>query len=626
MPFTKVFPDKNQVYIEIDKLVPYKNHPLEWFSKGQRFQNIVHEIRGTQIYQPINVRPIPNGKYEILNGHYRVAAAKALGISVIPALIYEELTDEEALSKVSDSNPIGLLLKYGIDIYAEEYKESESYKKIKDDRISAENEFSMALDEYIEHFLLTDFEVHDQHQSIYSFGDPSELNEEECEYDTLAAEIVQIVDSRMNPEIWHKVKTWEKSKKPEDLRKADIEKAKEADRIDIKVDAIIRQLKDYTRQLKKYLNIDLDSFDYSNIQNKRERAKILYFFFMIKKDFSHIDILKLLSKPSMENIDNSFFGWETSNGKYIKEIKHSIEMEISLNLKNNIKGATSLIVNSWGSHIQYMCEEMEQLEDYGYESNSYINILQSAVDAPFTSDQSSKNFISPPSPLEMLYLRLIQYEYLGQMKDLLTIYRLQDNMDYYVSPEYVGEMVKFSTSQIRQDMFDKYFEAENVQLIAPYVYLKPNISKEDRRRIRECKRKVLKLLSFRSLAYPELNVYDELTELLIISCLQSILLDGSKEVFEYTFHRFEGESGQRKGKIYVNAALKNDNHVYDALQVYWIHKVKNHMYANMGKSALRKNLIKIERICVDILVKILSCPTVNEMLCMSAFYEKQITE
>ena len=111
MPFTKVFPDKNQIHIKIDKLIPFDNRPLEWFSKGQRFQDMLDEVRGIGIQQPINVRHIPNGKYEILNGHYRVAAAKELGFSAVPALVLEGLTDEIALSYVSDTNPIGLLLK-----------------------------------------------------------------------------------------------------------------------------------------------------------------------------------------------------------------------------------------------------------------------------------------------------------------------------------------------------------------------------------------------------------------------------------------------------------------------------------------------------------------------------------
>jgi len=619
MPFTKVLPDKNQINIEIDKFVPFKGYQLERFKKGQRFQDMLDEIPEHKIYCPIHVRPISNGKYEILDGHYRVAAAEELKIRTIPAQVYEGLTYETALSHVSDTNPIGLLLKHGIDIYANNYKESENYKKIENARVSIGGNFSMALDEYIERFLLTDCDIHDFYESVYDLGDPSELSEEDYKYDRLACEIIQIVD----PDIAPQITLWENSKK---TGNNDMKDLKNFEWIEDKINATVRQLYDYTRQLKKYLNFDLNLFDYNIIQNKRERAKILYFIFMLKKDFSHINILELLSRPSMENIDNSFFGWETSNGKYIRAIKHAIEKEISLNLKNNTKEAVSHIVNQWGSRMQYMCTELECLADAGFDDNDYINLLKYSTDIPFVPEKNKKGLYIPPTPLQILYLRIIQYEYLGQMKDLLTIYSLQDNIEYFVSPEYVKEMVRFQTSQIQLDKLDKYFEPEKVQQIAKYVYLKPNTDKEERRRIRNCKVKVLKLLSFLSLAYPETNAENEITELMLISCLQAILVKTDDKVFEYTFHGFEGEKGKRKGKIYVQAALKNDKYVYDALKVYWIHKAKNCLYANMGKYQLRKNLREIERICVHTLEKILRCSTIEEMLNMHNFYNNKLTE
>ena len=47
---------------------------------------------------------------------------------------------------------------------------------------------------------------------------------------------------------------------------------------------------------------------------------------------------------------------------------------------------------------------------------------------------------------------------------------------------------------------------------------------------------------------------NDVTELLIISCLQSIILDKSNEIFDYTFHGFEGKKGNRKGKACVQDA------------------------------------------------------------------------
>lgn len=53
--------------------------------------------------EPIIVRSFPAGKYEIISGHRRVEACKALGITSIPVTI-KELTKDEAIVQMVDSN------------------------------------------------------------------------------------------------------------------------------------------------------------------------------------------------------------------------------------------------------------------------------------------------------------------------------------------------------------------------------------------------------------------------------------------------------------------------------------------------------------------------------------------
>lgn len=64
------------------------------------------------------------------------------------------------------------------------------------------------------------------------------------------------------------------------------------------------------------MNLDLEQYDYTNFQNNRERAKILYLICTLELiRYPDRDVLQLLSKPSMENVDNLSWGWETSNGE-----------------------------------------------------------------------------------------------------------------------------------------------------------------------------------------------------------------------------------------------------------------------------------------------------------------------
>ncbi len=90
-----------------DILISFENHPFKLY-EGQRLDDMVESVRKSGVIVPIVVRPHhkEEGKYEILSGHNRVAAAKAAGVTEIPAIIYKGLTDEEALLIVTETNLI----------------------------------------------------------------------------------------------------------------------------------------------------------------------------------------------------------------------------------------------------------------------------------------------------------------------------------------------------------------------------------------------------------------------------------------------------------------------------------------------------------------------------------------
>jgi ParB family chromosome partitioning protein len=90
-----------------NKLVPFDGHPFKLY-EGQRLQDMVESIRANGILAPVIVRPHnkEKGKYEILSGHNRVKAAKEAGLKEVPIIIRENLTDEDALLIVTETNLI----------------------------------------------------------------------------------------------------------------------------------------------------------------------------------------------------------------------------------------------------------------------------------------------------------------------------------------------------------------------------------------------------------------------------------------------------------------------------------------------------------------------------------------
>ena len=112
---------KNAVQnIDINKLVPYKNHCFKLY-EGERLDDMVRSVQQYGIMVPIIVRTIPDSdNYEILSGHNRVNAARIIGKKNVPAIIKENLPDEFATVYLIETN--AMLSRYRDNIaYAEKH-------------------------------------------------------------------------------------------------------------------------------------------------------------------------------------------------------------------------------------------------------------------------------------------------------------------------------------------------------------------------------------------------------------------------------------------------------------------------------------------------------------------------
>jgi ParB family chromosome partitioning protein len=89
--------------LPISSLKHYKNHTFKLYT-GKRLEDLAESIKANGVLQPIIVRPLKKGKYEILSGHNRVEASKLAGNDTIPAIVREGLTDDEASFIVTETN------------------------------------------------------------------------------------------------------------------------------------------------------------------------------------------------------------------------------------------------------------------------------------------------------------------------------------------------------------------------------------------------------------------------------------------------------------------------------------------------------------------------------------------
>ena len=81
-------------YLDITKIAPAADQPRKSFDQGALLE-LAMSIRERGVLEPIVVRPVDSGKYEIVMGERRWRASQMAGLTEIPAVI-RELSDEDA--------------------------------------------------------------------------------------------------------------------------------------------------------------------------------------------------------------------------------------------------------------------------------------------------------------------------------------------------------------------------------------------------------------------------------------------------------------------------------------------------------------------------------------------------
>ena len=88
--------------IPLAALTPFRNHPFQ-VKEDEEMAQLMRSIADAGVLSPALARPLPDGGYELISGHRRLAACKALGMDAMPVII-RDLTDEEAVITMVDSN------------------------------------------------------------------------------------------------------------------------------------------------------------------------------------------------------------------------------------------------------------------------------------------------------------------------------------------------------------------------------------------------------------------------------------------------------------------------------------------------------------------------------------------
>lgn len=134
----------NNSFIKLDSIEVNPYQPRTHFDE-QALQELSQSIRTYGLIQPITVRPIENGKYQLISGERRFRAAKLAGLTEIPAFV-RTVDDVQSVQMAlveniqrSDLNAIEVALCYQLLIDECHLKQEELSDKLGKDRSTISN-------------------------------------------------------------------------------------------------------------------------------------------------------------------------------------------------------------------------------------------------------------------------------------------------------------------------------------------------------------------------------------------------------------------------------------------------------------------------------------------------------
>ena len=97
-----LLPGERVEAVFLSSIRPFRNHPFQ-VREDAELEALKESIRLNGVISPAVVRPLPGGGYEMISGHRRMAACRALGLEKMPVIV-REMDDDTATLMMVDAN------------------------------------------------------------------------------------------------------------------------------------------------------------------------------------------------------------------------------------------------------------------------------------------------------------------------------------------------------------------------------------------------------------------------------------------------------------------------------------------------------------------------------------------
>ena len=97
-----ILPGERVQAVTLDSICPFRGHPFK-VREDADMEALKESIRTGGVITPAVVRPLPEGGYEMVSGHRRLAACRVLGLEKMPVIV-REMDDYTATLMMVDAN------------------------------------------------------------------------------------------------------------------------------------------------------------------------------------------------------------------------------------------------------------------------------------------------------------------------------------------------------------------------------------------------------------------------------------------------------------------------------------------------------------------------------------------
>jgi hypothetical protein len=328
-------------------------------------------------------------------------------------------------------------------------------------------------------------------------------------------------------------------------------------------------------KLKNNLNFDLDKFGNDQQFSKLKLLKLLYKYEKFGKD--RINVIGILTRPSLEYVDKSFVGRHSRHGILIQEIVYEIRKEVGDIFAQKVEESAIIIINDWNRIlievtriISLPISKDEKLTELVRIKQQIQNLIER-----FSSIEKYQDNV-----MEAFYLKINQLKQAARLVDIDKVTRCISKSQ--ITKELmVKENQCYSYKEVIVEDLELYMKDHELEL-AKLVYQKEFPSSSDKLFIQThiTSVKILHDIYNKQRSYKQL-----LTLTFIISCLQEIKLTFSSvqgdDEFEYNYEYYNSRYSKRTLRS-VFKQISNSKSVEEIYELIWVTKIERRIHANLG--------------------------------------------